>query len=229
MTQDKRNLRCITLKPVHNSLFTPLSMLSLIFPITFFSIWRKIKEMLKMSAQCSLGALYRFLLVIASDGPTDGSNISLYYSNISISMLAEHLVSCQVHKRTRTWTTTRSPDCKPDCHPPQNEYWKTKLQARYPFTLTAKATNASMMNLPSRQKDSQIHLLIQQTCQADELTDRPTSIIWWTFQEHGQRDRHANRHCWFSKHTDRLTHSVIIMSEILGHMEICVRNDLWDI
>ena len=51
-----------------------------------------------MSTHCYLEAHVRFFLIVTLDRTTDGSNISLYYSNILISMLPEHLVSCQAHK-----------------------------------------------------------------------------------------------------------------------------------
>ncbi|KAF0031345.1 hypothetical protein F2P81_015900 [Scophthalmus maximus] len=106
-------------------------------------------------------------------------------SSISIIMLTEHLVSCQVHKRART-RTYRSFERTPDCHPPQTRILTTNLQGTYQFTLTAKASEASVMNLPSRQKDSQVHLLMQQTCQADEPSGRPTRGLSKNRQTDGQ-------------------------------------------
>lgn len=88
---------------------------------------------------------------------------------------------------THTYTTTRFPDCKPRLSSSTKQILKTKLQAICQFTRRARATKASVIDLPSRQKDSQIHLLIQQTCQADKPTDKPTSVIWWTFQEQTER------------------------------------------
>lgn len=77
-----------------------------------------------MSAHCSLQTLFTCSNPL-TDQPTDGSNISLYYSNISISMLPENVVSCQAHKRTHTHTHTQQPDsltASQDYHPPQNKY-----------------------------------------------------------------------------------------------------------